>query len=368
MNAKKQQKKNLKIMFATETLAMGGAERVLSELANYFAEQGHELSILLCAKNIIEYDLNRNINIIPVCNELIQSKLHINKIYKFMKIRKAVKKAAPDIVISFFSPLRFHVSISLLFTKYRTIECEGSDPRRIIGNKKIKLFQIVGSRHHGSVCFQTGAAMDYYPRHIKKKAAVIPNPLKSNLPERYKGKRSKKIVAVGRLVKIKNYKLLINAFSKFDKLYPGYKLHIYGQGPENNKLAEQTAKLNISDKVKFMGVKKNVHEEIVDASAYILTSDMEGMPNSLWEAMAIGLPCISSDCSGGSPLSLIVHGENGFIFPSGNEDKLLDCMKELIPNKQLVERFSRNSVKTRKDFELSKIAQMWLDLILRTIK
>ena len=128
----------------------------------------------------------------------------------------------------------------------------------------------------------------------------------------YIGERTKRIVAVGRLEAQKNYPLLIKAFYLISNEFKDYIVEIYGEGQERSELSKLINELNLNNRVLLMGRHSDVHERIKDASLYVLSSDYEGMPNALMEAMALGLPCIATNCSGGGPKTLITNEVNGF--------------------------------------------------------
>ena len=112
----------------------------------------------------------------------------------------------------------------------------------------------------------------------------------------------------------KNQKILIEAFSKIEGAYPEYELIIYGEGSLRETLEKQVRDLGIEQKVKLPGNDANVLEKIRDAGIFVLSSNYEGMPNALIEAMALGIPSISTDCPCGGPKTLVQPYINGLLF------------------------------------------------------
>src|SRR5699024_245151 len=179
--------------------------------------------------------------------------------------------------------------------------------------------------------FQTEGAKSYFSKTIQNKGIVINNPVfikynDFNLPD----KRRKVIVNVGRLHTQKNQTLLINAFKNISNYFPEYKLEIYGEGPLEYKLENQIKALDLTDKVTLKGTTNDLFAEIVDASLFVLSSDYEGMPNALMEAMALGLPCISTNCRPGGASELINDGKNGKITPIGSTEHLSHAMIDVL--------------------------------------
>lgn len=199
---------------------------------------------------------------------------------------------------------------------------------------------------------------------VQKHSWIIPNPMSERIPLPYKGaERKNKIVAVGRLEEEKNHMLLLDAFQCFAKEYPEYELIIYGSGVLLPQLENKAELLGISDKVVFAGFVKGVLEEIADAKMYVLSSDYEGMSNSLLEAMGIGMPVISTDCPIGGSAMLIEDGENGLLVPVGNVMALSNAMKQIVANPELTEKLSKNAARCREKYSVDKICEQWLEVL-----
>src|SRR5690606_37218842 len=137
---------------------------------------------------------------------------------------------------------------------------------------------------------------------------------------------------VGRLHEQKNQQLLVNAFAKISNEYPDYKLEIFGEGELRDLLEEQISKLNLEGKVILRGTTNTLFDEIIDASLFVLSSDFEGMPNALMEAMSLGLPCISTDCKPGGAKELIENKVNGLLSNRLSEKNLYECIKYMLEN------------------------------------
>lgn len=355
------------ILFITASLSSGGAERVISELANYYADGGLLVNILLISSDVIDYDLHSNIKITSLNKEMEGRKGLSSMLHRRSLVKRYVKHINPDIVLSFLADVNIYSCLALGLSKYKLIVSERNDPERDpVGMIKRKTRDIVYRLADGYV-FQTAAAKNYFAKGIRQKSAVIPNPVKAGLPDPYSGEREKRIVAVGRLEPQKNYPLLLMAFAELLQTYPDYILDIYGEGSQREYLMGAVERLGISPRVNFMGVVHGVHNLIKKASMYVLTSDYEGMPNALMEAMAIGLPCITSDCPCGAPAMLIENGKNGLLFPVGDRSSLHACMKKILNDKALAAKLSQNAVEVREKYRLTQIAGQWLAFAKRTI-
>jgi glycosyltransferase involved in cell wall biosynthesis len=186
------------------------------------------------------------------------------------------------------------------------------------------------------------------------------NPINSSaLIDLHEGEREKRIVNVGRLTEQKNQKMLIDAFARIKDEFPEYKLEIYGDGELMDKLKSQAVSLGVEDRVVFCGNVNNVGERIRTAEVFAFTSDYEGMPNALAEAMALGLACVSTDCSPGGARMLIEDGVNGIITPCGNADAFADALRRVLSDKQYSRKLGESAVYVRERLKTDNIAGEW---------
>ena len=354
----------MKIMFFIPTMQSGGAERVISVLSNHFAKMEHQ--VVICSINDYGccYELDGRVKL-----ESLKCQTFLNKsTAKRMKLRHELIKNAvlnhkPDVLVSFMSDTNIDVCLALKKVKVPLIVSERNDPKIDPASKLKRLLRKFAYKRADGFVFQTEDAKRYFDRKIQNKSKVILNPLTENICEPYMGERLAKVVAVGRLNAQKNYPLLINAFEKFSKTFPNYTLEVYGKGALEERLNALIAEKGLSGKVILKGYSANVHESIKDAEFYIMSSDFEGMPNALMEAMALGLPCISTDCPCGGPKMMIKSGENGILVPVKDEEALLNAMTLFAENKQYAKRLGENAAKIRERVEAGKITASWIDYI-----
>lgn len=180
---------------------------------------------------------------------------------------------------------------------------------------------------------QTETQLQLLPFWIRHKAKILPNPISNELASINKiyNQTVKTIVSAGRLVKQKNYPLLIGAFAKVHEKYPHLQLHIYGEGELSLDLQALIDQLGLRSSAVLKGRSNELWQEFSRADIFVLSSEFEGMPNVLLEAMAIGLPCISTDCPTG-PAELIKNGWNGILVPNRDEDKLTQAITYMVEN------------------------------------
>jgi GalNAc-alpha-(1->4)-GalNAc-alpha-(1->3)-diNAcBac-PP-undecaprenol alpha-1,4-N-acetyl-D-galactosaminyltransferase len=168
------------------------------------------------------------------------------------------------------------------------------------------------------------------------------------------------ILNVGRLIGTKRIDLLLDIFanSKFED----WKLWIVGDGPERKNLEKKSFDLDIQNYVTFWGNKKDIEVFYSKARIFAFTSNSEGFPNALLEAMSAGLACISFDCIAG-PSDLINNGENGYLIKNGDVKDYLIKLNSLINSPELIEQFSKSSVISTKEFEINKIGNKYFNYL-----
>lgn len=327
----------MRLLFVAESLSYGGAARRFVGLANALALRNHQVEMLVYSDLIdIKDDINKRILII---NDVIDYKpkdwLQRNIVYRVKaigKINNTVNKNKYDVVISFNDMVNINLLLSRAKSKSKVLISERSDPHYNAGYlQKIKK-QLY--RYADGIVFQTEGAKSFFGDKLPKKIEIIPNPLPSNENfNKSKSNKQKKIVSVARLwLYQKRQDILLRAFKEFTKKHKNYELVLYGDGPDYSKIQSLIQELGISDKVSLAGAKDNIIERIKDAELFVLSSDFEGIPNALIEAMAVGLPVVSTRCSPGGAEFLITHKINGLLVERDNYKELAKAMLYMIEN------------------------------------
>jgi len=217
--------------------------------------------------------------------------------------------------------------------------------------------------------FQTDEAKDCLKDVITCESVVIPNPVNEVfLNKKISKKRNHDIVTVGRLESPKNQKLLIDSFNLIKDTYQDYNLRIYGPGSLKETLEKQIDTLQLNDRVFLMGNSDDVARDIIDACMFVLSSDYEGMPNALMEAMALGLPCISTDCPCGGPKYLIQNNENGVLVPVNDAEKMAEAMRKILNDSAFAKKIGENAKTSIEKIRPEKVCAMWEEYILKNMK
>lgn len=348
-----------KLIIYIGTLQSGGAERVVSEVSAMYADYFKEVIILTYYDMPVFYQIDPRVRVECVVKKTGTT----NKLKNAVWLRQYVKKESPDVFLSFLMPFNMMAIASLAFTGTKVVVCERQDPSDV----KTPLMRAIRNflYHFASrIEVQTAKGKNYFSKSIQKKIKIIPNPNHITEADRQKvisSDKENRVAIVGRLIPLKNHKMLINAFSKVLVHHPDYKLDIFGDGEMYETLQKQIKDKNIEEYVYLHGRTSDVPTALAKEKIFVLCSNVEGMPNALMEAVALGVPSIATDVSG--VRDIITDGENGFIIPVGDEDALVDSLLKLIGSEELQRKYSENSIVIFEKFDKKRIFNLWLDLV-----
>ncbi len=355
----------MKLLFYISTIAGGGAARVMTNLANVLSAKGHDCVLITTFVSEEEYTLEDSVHRVS----LFEKKPIDNWLRKNCRItyrlRKYVKELQPDILISFLGEPNFRSVLSTIGTKTKTVLSVRNDPNWEYKGIIPKLFAKYLFRRADGMVFQTADAQAWFPKCIQQKSRIIFNAVKEEfynveLPDTKSG-----IVATGRLTMQKNHKMLIQAYANIaDKVADD--LTIYGAG-DSSALLHLANEYGVADRVHLPGQVSDVKNAIKGARLYVMSSDFEGMPNALMEAMAIGLPCISTDCPCGGPKSLFTEDMFHFLTPVGDATTFADRMLELCQDEQTRSEHALKCKAAADAFRPERINKEWEDYLFSII-
>lgn len=350
------------------SISGGGAERVACNLANYIVEKNEKVCLLTMSETQNSYGLQKDISNVVLLRESERKNKFIDNFKRYVRLREYIKHNSTNRYIVFLpvtTCLLLHFANSI---KGEIIASERNDPKRYSKIQQ-KLLQHYAKRADKWV-FQTEEASEWYGNLTKEKI-LIPNAINPEFVQNVKRinnlKREKIILAAGRLNKQKNYYMMLDAFEKVSEKYPEYKLQIYGKGPLESELKKYLETKLCKNQIEFCGYVNNMPEQLEKAEIYVLTSDYEGMPNSLIEAMAIGLPCISTDCPCGGPRFLIKNYQNGILVPVADTKSFSSAIIEVIENGELREKLGNNAKKIIYELDPEKIYAKWAEYIYKKV-
>lgn len=353
------------ILFLTNSLSFGGAAKMLVFVAESMNSRGHKVCIINFKQTVNVTDYTRSVDKgIEICEcpgMTVREQIH--------ETVKKVKAFSADVIIGFTEKPNVLARIAGILTATPSIMSERGDPARTgVGRgfkSKLVLELINGSK--GGV-FQTDGAKAFYGKRLRKNGTVIPNPIFINgeLPDISFSEREKTVVSVGRLDNSqKRYDVMLDAFKLFSEKHPEYVLKLYGRGTDEEKIKEWAEERGLTEKVRFMGLTAQPMQDIAKDGMFLITSDYEGISNSLLEAMAVGLPCVSTDHTPGGARLLIQNGENGLLAPIGDARELAAAMCRFAEDRVLAQQCGENARRVIERFAPERIIDMWEAYILK---
>lgn len=397
--------KSKKVLMLIPNMVGGGAERVAARLMNEFSRAGFDVTFMLTSTErggLVARDLSEDIPLILI-REQISGKISIaNKIKRLFSsfickffelfgiavpafaaylsftsqyceelkyLRNYLINNPDTSVISFSQPANPMIMLAAAGLDNKIIFSERADPVRLMkkrfGRKFIEKYYVRAD----AAVFQTEDAKSAYPENIAKKGVVIFNPITPGLPMPYDGERDKIITTFCRISRQKNLPVLIDAFNSVHKNHPDFKLRIIGSAQNEDDRAvlanikEKISSYSLDDSVMLEPFSNKVHSLIIKDYMYVNSSDYEGMSNAMLESMAIGLPCVCTDCPIGGANAIIKDGVNGLLVPVGNADSLAAAIEKVISQPDLASVLSHNARKIREELKLENIAKQWMELV-----
>lgn len=361
----------MKIIFILASLGSGGAERVVSLLANRMCEDGHEIQIICLKYNDVYYTLHDEIKVVAATDYVT------NRITELWWLRHFIRKEKPDVVISFTEGVYCFTILSLLGTGIPIIASERLDPTAMSPTRK--LLKRLLLPYADWLVVQTQSIKEFFPQKIQMKTSIIYNPVREevfSLPRTSsltptpspKGEGSIKceeklnrIISVARLYPQKNQKMMIEAFAKIADEFPDWQLVIFGEGPLRSSLELLVKSLQLDGRVLLPGRTEHVIEELRKSKIFCLSSDYEGMSNSMIEAICVGLPIVTTNVSGVK--ELVDDNINGFVVECGDVDRMCSALSTLMGNESLMNCFAQKSFERRRLFQMDVVNNKWNSLI-----
>lgn len=349
-----------KVIFYIDHICYGGAQRAMSTLISSFSDLGIDTVLVndVIKKREKEYYLPDNTKRYYLSDKKTTKLLR--NFSRIHELRIIIIKEKPDIVVSFMKGPNYRLLASSLFLNVKKIISVRSDPYIENGKGIYRIISNVIFLLASGYVFQTNEALQYFYPIIKKKAVVIPNPVS---PIFYQVKRQEErngIISFGRLIECKNQKLLIDAYCLIANEFPLDDLYIFGEGPLQAELKKQIADLNMEKRVHLMGYSQHIENELSKVKLFVLSSNYEGMPNALMEAMAVGIASISTDCPSGGPKDIIVQNRNGILVECDDIKQLSKAIKNMLRDNRYI-LFGNEAKMSAENFKSNNISKLWLE-------
>lgn len=337
----------MKVVILMSSLTMGGAERVATTLANYLANNGEDVHLISFDNIKSSYPINSNVNFYMNNDKITDNRIK-GIIQRFKYFSNIIKKIQPDIIFTMFFQTTFYAMICKMFVKNKVvlISSERCHPKR----EKTLVKRIINmqlSKMCDGFVFQTERVKQFYPKKVQRNSVVIHNAISNKLLDEIdysKAYTENIITSMGRLEEQKAHDVMIKSFANVAKEFPEYKLVIYGEGSKRKELENLIEELKLNKRVILPGTNSKALLEVSKSKIFMLTSRYEGMPNALLEAMAVGVPCISTNCEMG-PAELINDGKNGYLVEVDNVEQITNTLRKLLSNEKLRNQISLESKK-----------------------
>lgn len=353
------------ILFVLASLSAGGAERIVSEMANYWGQKGWTVGLLTLSDSRSDhYILHKNVR--RICldamsrSETAYESL-VNSVRRIVALRRAIRSFAPDVVLSMVDRTNVLVLAAMPGLRIPAIVSERIDPTQYdigrIGRAARRVLYPLASAVVVQTATVAGWARAFLPAN---KVRVIPNFVCARISQ--PKMRERLILAVGRLEQQKGFDILLVAYAKSKAVAHGYRLVILGAGSQREALLALADQLGIAEYLEMPGVVAAPEEWMERAAIFVLSSRYEGFPNALVEAMAMGCAVIATDCPSG-PREIVRTNEDGLLVRSGDADSMAHALSTLIENEGFRERLGSNAMAIRKRLAPAIVLSQWESLI-----
>ena len=347
------------ILFVSGSMLRGGAQRVISILANDYAASGWDVRVALLIENKIEYVLNDSIEIHDITHKG-------NRLKNFSKwvneLKAVINRIKPDVIVSFAGRINVITLLANRGTGIPVLVSERNDPahdRRSDFEMWLckKLYQKADR-----VVFQTKYQAKFYEKWCKDNSVIIGNPISAPV---YEGEHENKdIICVGKLMDQKNHPMMIKAFAKIAPEFPDKQVYIYGDGKKRTELEQLIADCDMTSRIHLMGNTPEIFNVMQKNEFFVMCSDYEGLSNALLEAMMSGMVCVTTNWNGAD--EYVTDGVNGYLVPVNDSDALAAKLTEVLRADNSA--VKANAIATAKKCTADRVLSDWRAAINELIK
>ena len=363
----------MKVTLVIYGLTGGGAERVMSIVANYWVSNGWDVTLLMLVPPTTQpfYPLDPRIQLksLDVASESTNLLTAIgNNWNRIQVLRRAIIASKPDVTIGFMNSVNVYTILACLRSNIPVIVSEHMYPGTNDANKIWQLIMKLTYRYADLVTVLTQNALPFYPAKAGYRTIVMPNPVVAPEPS-VPGARlshAPNLIAIGRLHPQKGFDLLLKAFHKIHAKYPDWQLTILGEGAMRAELEQLRSQLKLVDRVHLPGLVSNVPTYLDRADLFVMPSRFEGFPMALCEAMAYGLPVLAADCLSG-PRDIIEDGVNGVLVKTEDIDALAAGLDKLMSDPAKRQQLAKNAPSILDRFGVERVMDLWQEAIDRAI-
>jgi len=347
------------ICFLTGTLnALAGAERMSATIANALAERGYRVCIISLWDAHSIYPLHPSLTHVALFRERPSFKWQFATAVR--RLRQALRTHGVDILVEVDTMLAWFTLPATARLPIQRIGWEHCHFDENLGHRSRSIARRLTARYHAAVVVLTEMDRQRWIEAIHPHCLVrtLPNPLPISYPASPAPRDSRIVLAVGRLTPAKGFDSLLRAWARVAPSAPGWTLRIVGEGEDRKALESLRDALGISASVELAGTCTNMDAVYSKASLFCLSSRYEGFGLVLIEAMAYGLPIVSTDCEVG-PRALLEHGRTAWMVPIDDPVGMADALVSLMSGRQLAAQLAANARLHAKVFDLEGIVDQW---------
>jgi glycosyltransferase involved in cell wall biosynthesis len=360
----------MRLAVVMSSMSAGGAQRVAALLCDHWAARGEDVCLItLDSVRADRYPLDERVTRVglDMTGEArsLADAVKRNR-QRVLALRRVLREFRTTVVLSFGDQTNVLAVLATRGTLMRCVVGEVTDPGRHPIGAMWSTLRRLTYPFATALVVQTRALLPWANAVMlgRRRAYVVRNPVRVMhlpLPRPCSGARGV-IVAMGRLAPEKGFDVLLSAFSSLLPDFGGWRLVILGEGPERAALLHLAESLGIANRVSLPGWSAEPAEALASADIFVLSSRYEGFPNALLEAMACGLPVISTDCIGSR--EIIEHQSDGLLVPIDSDAQLAAAMRRLMADAALRMRLGAAAQKVRSRFCLEAVIREWDSLLL----
>jgi len=366
----------LKLLFFLPSLSAGGAERVTATLANYWAQESRQITVVTTGDQTLDfYALGPGIKRIALQLDRDSGSTVAgmwNNVRRLVALRQVLEQELPDVAIGMTTTANCLLSLAALNLPIAVIGSERTYPPAMPLGRVWEAIRRWTYPSLDALVAQTEESASWLrERAPARKISIIPNPACFPIaiceprvqPTRVKRETgaSNLLLAAGRLGFEKGFDRLLTTFASIADRHPGWVLVILGEGDRRSELERLVSTLEIEERIRLPGTVGNIVEWYEAADLFVLTSRREGFPNVLLEALGSGLPVVAMECPAG-PSAIVRDGVDGLLVADGDTGALARSLDCLMRSEGMRREYAERAVEVREIFSIEKISKLWEDL------